>query len=195
MITNGTFDTDLSGWETGGSDPFYWKYHEGSGKALTEFYQWRLPPKNAYISQTFGIIGDQAKLEADAYFSSSGGFWLRVYVYAGDQLVSDLWFGSGLHHMTIDLTQYAGRIGKVVFNIDIFSRYGAYTTCWIDNVVLICQPNWRCERPLNGFENNGCGDRRINPECNPPCIFKEDEGIYSKPKYCYIGEGIVKKRV
>lgn len=27
------------------------------------------------------------------------------------------------------------------------------------------------------------------------CIVKRDEGIYSKPKYCYIGEGIITKKV
>jgi len=32
---------------------------------------------------------------------------------------------------------------------------------------IICTPNWQCEIPLNEYENDGCGNRRLNIECNP----------------------------
>lgn len=28
-----------------------------------------------------------------------------------------------------------------------------------------CTPNWRCEQPVNGYEYDGCGNRRPNTEC------------------------------
>ena len=33
-----------------------------------------------------------------------------------------------------------------------------------------CIPAWNCESPLNGYENDGCGNRRENSTCNPPQI-------------------------
>ncbi len=43
------------------------------------------------------------------------------------------------------------------------------------NAILVpisgCIPNWQCEYPLNGYENDGCGNRRLNSACNPPpCV-------------------------
>jgi len=32
-----------------------------------------------------------------------------------------------------------------------------------------CIPNWTCELPLNGYESDGCGNRRLNSTCNP-CV-------------------------
>ena len=38
------------------------------------------------------------------------------------------------------------------------------------NITLnVCTPNWQCEQPLNGYENDGCGNRRLSAVCNP-CI-------------------------
>jgi len=31
----------------------------------------------------------------------------------------------------------------------------------------ICVPSWRCEWPLNGYESDGCGNRRLNSACSP----------------------------
>jgi len=33
----------------------------------------------------------------------------------------------------------------------------------------ICTPLWKCEIPLNGYKNDGCGNRILDSECNP-CI-------------------------
>ncbi len=33
-----------------------------------------------------------------------------------------------------------------------------------------CTPNWNCEVPQNGYEFDGCGNRRLNPACNPGAI-------------------------
>jgi hypothetical protein len=32
---------------------------------------------------------------------------------------------------------------------------------------ITCVPAWRCEIHLTGFEEDGCGNRRANPACNP----------------------------
>ncbi len=29
----------------------------------------------------------------------------------------------------------------------------------------VCTPNWVCELPLNGYEIDGCGNKRANPAC------------------------------
>lgn len=31
-----------------------------------------------------------------------------------------------------------------------------------------CVPDWQCETPLDGYEFDGCGNRRLNTTCNPP---------------------------
>lgn len=41
------------------------------------------------------------------------------------------------------------------------------------NPVISCIPNWQCELPLNGYENDGCGNRRLNSSCNPPIEITE----------------------
>lgn len=28
-----------------------------------------------------------------------------------------------------------------------------------------CIPDWICEKPFNGYESDGCGNRRLNPDC------------------------------
>ena len=35
-----------------------------------------------------------------------------------------------------------------------------------------CTPDWKCETPLNGYESDGCGNRRFNPVCNMPKKYK-----------------------
>lgn len=41
-----------------------------------------------------------------------------------------------------------------------------------------CVPNWQCELPINGYESDGCGNRRLNPICN---ITLGDVQIMSTP--------------
>lgn len=52
---------------------------------------------------------------------------------------------------------------------------GTYTFCvngvCAEPFVLDCVSNvWYCEEPLNGYEINGCGDRRLNPACDPGVV-------------------------
>lgn len=48
-------------------------------------------------------------------------------------------------------------------------RWGNCTKEW--RHVAVCQPNWRCEPGQTGWEIDGCGNKRLNPACNPPaCI-------------------------
>lgn len=37
-------------------------------------------------------------------------------------------------------------------------------------MTVACTPVWKCEQPLNGYEADGCGNRRLNPTCNPPQV-------------------------
>lgn len=51
-----------------------------------------------------------------------------------------------------------------------------------------CVPVWRCESPANGYENDGCGNRRLNVACNqiqpptppPTPLPTEDNQIYTE---------------
>ena len=45
-------------------------------------------------------------------------------------------------------------------------RWGDCTKYWKH---VACQPSWQCEIPLNGYESDGCGHRRLNAACNP-CV-------------------------
>jgi len=40
----------------------------------------------------------------------------------------------------------------------------------LNGVYGACVPNWQCEIPLNGYEKDGCGNRRQNASCNPDSI-------------------------
>ncbi len=35
-----------------------------------------------------------------------------------------------------------------------------------NSVCSVCTPTWKCEVPANGYESDGCGNRRLNPICN-----------------------------
>jgi len=35
-----------------------------------------------------------------------------------------------------------------------------------------CVPNWQCDIPLNGYESDGCGNRRYNTACEPETEFE-----------------------
>lgn len=58
--------------------------------------------------------------------------------------------------------------------------------------IIPCTPDWKCEQPLNGYETDGCGNRRLNPSCNRwkcsgeplyTCIQSSD-GIYNTQSEC-----------
>lgn len=36
------------------------------------------------------------------------------------------------------------------------------------DITPICTTNWQCESPLNGYESDGCGNRRVNSQCDLP---------------------------
>lgn len=48
-----------------------------------------------------------------------------------------------------------------------WSPYSQYTIIY--NGVQVsppsCVPNWQCEQPSNGYESDGCGNRRANSAC------------------------------
>lgn len=45
--------------------------------------------------------------------------------------------------------------------------YAPLAILWADTYLPIpCVPNWVCEIPLNGYESDGCGNRRLNSTCN-----------------------------
>jgi hypothetical protein len=44
----------------------------------------------------------------------------------------------------------------------------------------VCVPVWNCELPLNGWEADGCGNRRGNGACNPPIAPKWNVSIYAR---------------
>lgn len=65
----------------------------------------------------------------------------------------------------------SGRTGKVltVNNgqfTDSFDGYAVHIYQIGSDTSIPCVPNWKCELPLNGYESDGCGNRRLNPECN-----------------------------
>lgn len=41
-----------------------------------------------------------------------------------------------------------------------------------------CVPDWQCETPPNGYEFDGCGNRRLNTNCNPENGDTDFAGIY-----------------
>jgi len=44
--------------------------------------------------------------------------------------------------------------------------------------IATCVPDWQCESPLSGYEFDGCGNRRLNPACNPQEGDKDYAGTY-----------------
>ncbi len=53
---------------------------------------------------------------------------------------------------------------------DTFDGYTAhiYQICSGTSCASTCTPNWQCETPRNGYESDGCGNRRVRPACDPP---------------------------
>lgn len=45
----------------------------------------------------------------------------------------------------------------------------SYVTQYVNNPNCcsgVCNPSWQCELPLNGYESDGCGNRRRNSNCD-----------------------------
>lgn len=76
------------------------------------------------------------------------------------QLICNL--GLGTHAYKLVLSGYQYSTGTVVLG----TGQGASIS---KTMTPVCIPNWVCEQPLNGYETDGCGNRRQNTECNP-CI-------------------------
>lgn len=59
---------------------------------------------------------------------------------------------------------------------DTFDEYAAhiYQICSDPSCAAPsgCISDWKCESPLNGNESDGCGNRRVNPDCDPPILAK-----------------------
>lgn len=54
------------------------------------------------------------------------------------------------------------------------NKDGSVNLSDISNVFIIepaftCSPQWQCEKPFNGYEFDGCGNRRKNSACDCPC--------------------------
>ncbi len=73
---------------------------------------------------------------------------------------------------TVDSTRFIG-YSKITLNNGVFTvqyqtlrfRYEDGTTpVFVDP--FICIPNWQCETPLNGYEYDGCGNRRLKSACS-----------------------------
>ena len=70
---------------------------------------------------------------------------------------------AGTHAYTLRLPGYNDYTGS----IDVVLNQTASVTA---TMIASCTPVWKCEFPLDGYENDGCGNRRLNPACNPPQI-------------------------
>ncbi|MDD3813226.1 MAG: Ig-like domain-containing protein, partial [Desulfocapsaceae bacterium] len=65
-------------------------------------------------------------------------------------------------------------VGHFDWEINVPGNYQVIiNTTWgnatVDFTVIdtSCVPDWQCELPLNGYEYDGCGNRRANAACNP----------------------------
>lgn len=173
-IINGTFDTDLNGWEPtiNGNADVIWD----NGKARLRIYKC---DGVASMQQTF-VIGKTLSFDyiskADQWTELPG---LKLIVDGAVVIDERIPFQTGTLQVgqpvsgTIskDVSAYEGKTATVQFNIIPSSYCGnsdhGNTYLWIDNVTTPCTPNWQCEQPLNGYESDGCGNRRLNSACNP----------------------------
>ena len=71
-------------------------------------------------------------------------------------------------------------------------NWSEYVIKKINIVAPPCIPNWQCELPLNSYENDGCGNRRLNNICNPICI---PEWICELPLNGYESDGCGNRRL
>jgi len=90
--------------------------------------------------------------------------------------VTILGIGSGNYQIKEGTNVIANR--NLVNGFDIFDltniSIGTHIYCAVPSTVSICDtftvnqqcvPNWLCELPYNGYENDGCGNRRLNNNC------------------------------
>lgn len=59
--------------------------------------------------------------------------------------------------------------GKIVL-VAIGLGAAAYLLTRPTTTAQPCTPTWVCETPLNGYEKDGCGNRRLNSACNAPTL-------------------------
>lgn len=58
------------------------------------------------------------------------------------------------------------KLGRVLALISVGLTIKKYLKNQKSQFVPDCIPDWKCEQPLNGYESDGCGNRRLNIECN-----------------------------
>jgi hypothetical protein len=68
---------------------------------------------------------------------------------------------TGSHSYTLKLTGYEDASGTVTVTAGLTATVSV-------TLIHVCVPNWQCEQPFDGYENDGCGNRRLNASCSPP---------------------------
>ena len=72
--------------------------------------------------------------------------------------------------LTIDTSNFA--TGTYVLTLKVQNSCGEWSLIHSETISLVeeCIPDWQCEQPLNGYESDGCGNRRLNTNCEyDPC--------------------------
>lgn len=91
----------------------------------------------------------------------------RIFIDGADQGVvtpnTAMNVPAGDHTYVLKLAGYNDYSGTV-------SVVTGQTAAVTATLIVACVPVWKCEIPLNGYETDGCGNRRANPACNPPQI-------------------------
>lgn len=169
MIINGTFDTDLNGWEV--SDPTGGMVIVESGRAKVWIQGQSVACSNVHtLKQTYKIEGKSLDFDYQT-MTQDWGDGVSGEFYVDGTKVKDVGIPAGRKstiqgHISVDTSQYIGRMGTILFasfpSAYCRSSDHGYTILYIDNVKDCA---WRCEEGLTGYEVDDCGNRRPNPLC------------------------------
>ncbi len=126
-----------------------------------------------YIFRTMGSCGWWIKnisvldKTVSFYISIAGNSWSIVLKNSSGAVEAST-SGSGYGPQSLTATSYGAHTLELTCN---WATSNPCEVCSVNVPAPTCVPAWICEQPLNGYEKDGCGNRRLNPACNPTtCI-------------------------
>ncbi len=131
-----------------------------SGQA---FGSWEIPSHSGTPGQMFESV-----IQTELTLTPGTKYWIIMSPKIGASGVSINFLGvGGTGSGTFSYYAYMYHWGSQPFLWAAIENHQMYFITYV--ALESCVPNWQCETPLNGYENDGCGNRRLNTACNPIC--------------------------
>lgn len=166
----------------GVSTEWYWSYGHG-GQNNNNIVENNILWKNAIGIHSSGSYGDNGtianlKIINNLVYGNKNGIHIgrglkKIPTWSG-LVIKDNGLKNTASEIVIDpripASAYTISGTYIPTEAQATAKYNALKAAIFAGLTGNCQPVWTCEQPLNGYESDGCGNRRLNSQCNPITI-------------------------